>query len=87
MPIAVGIGLKIADRNIVFEVIDRGPGIDRHQMKRLFDPFYTTKQSGSGLGLYISRRIVTEMGGTLEIKSSKGSGSRVILRLPKIATA
>lgn len=87
MPIAVGIGLKIADRNIVFEVIDRGPGIDRHQMKRLFDPFYTTKQSGSGLGLYISRRIVTEMGGTLEIKSSKGSGSRAILRLPKIATA
>lgn len=87
LAVAVGVDVETDEKHIVFAVTDRGPGIDPGEVKRLFDPFYTTKQTGSGLGLYISRRIVADMGGQLDIKSTKGSGTRVTVRLPKRAKA
>ncbi len=86
LPVSVGIDLSSDDRTMILRVVDRGPGIDRAGLKRLFDPFYTTKQTGSGLGLYISRRIITDMGGALDIESTVGSGSSVTIRLPKKPT-
>jgi two-component system, sporulation sensor kinase E len=61
---------------------DTGGGISQNQMSKLFQPYFTTKSSGSGLGLLIVRRIVREHGGEIEIESNEGKGMRVTIHLP-----
>ena len=61
---------------------DTGGGISQDQMSKLFQPYFTTKASGSGLGLLIVRRIVREHGGEIEIESNQGKGVRVTVHLP-----
>jgi signal transduction histidine kinase len=61
---------------------DSGIGIPRDKLKKLFIPFYTTKQKGTGLGLAISHRIVNQHGGTIEVRSTQGSGSTFSVFLP-----
>ena len=61
---------------------DTGGGISQDQMSKLFQPYFTTKSSGSGLGLLIVRRIVREHGGEIEIESNEGKGMRVTIHLP-----
>lgn len=65
-------------------VVDHGPGMGPEVLARLGEPFFTTKERGSGLGLGISRRVVDEHGGTLEVRSQPGDGTEVIVRLPKL---
>jgi signal transduction histidine kinase len=62
---------------------DTGGGISQERMSKLFQPYFTTKASGSGLGLLIVRRIVREHGGEIEIESSEGKGVRVTIHLPR----
>lgn len=62
---------------------DNGEGISSEKMSALFEPFQSTKQSGSGLGLLIVRRIIREHGGELEIESEQGKGTTVTLFLPR----
>lgn len=85
-PIAVGIAVEPTEQRVRLNIIDRGPGIPRKELKRIFEPFYTTKQSGSGLGLYLTRRIVSEMGGTISISGRDGEGTEVIIDLPRRPT-
>ncbi len=61
---------------------DTGAGIPRDRLKKLFIPFYTTKQKGTGLGLAISHRIVNQHGGTIEVRSTVGQGSTFSVFLP-----
>jgi len=61
---------------------DEGCGIDRADARKLFIPFFTTKTSGTGLGLPICERIIREHNGEIEIESILGEGSRFTLRLP-----
>jgi two-component system, sporulation sensor kinase E len=61
---------------------DTGGGIPQDKMSKLFQPYFTTKSSGSGLGLLIVRRIVREHGGEIEIESNEGKGVRVTIHLP-----
>ncbi len=61
---------------------DTGGGIAQNKMSKLFQPYFTTKSSGSGLGLLIVRRIVREHGGEIEIESNEGKGVRVTIHLP-----
>jgi two-component system, sporulation sensor kinase E len=61
---------------------DSGGGISHQDMSKLFLPYFTTKSSGSGLGLLIVRRIVREHGGEIEIESNEGKGVRVSIHLP-----
>ncbi|WP_159884698.1 PAS domain-containing sensor histidine kinase [Paenibacillus puerhi] len=68
------------DMTVVFA--DNGPGIPREVLSRLGEPFFTTKQSGSGLGLMISQKIITEHNGRLEIESEPGEGTVVRITLP-----
>jgi two-component system sensor histidine kinase HydH len=56
-------------------VIDRGPGIDPKHMESIFNPFFTTKSTGVGLGLAIVSKIVDEHGGSISVKSEPGGGS------------
>jgi signal transduction histidine kinase len=53
-------------------------------LSRVFEPYFTTKTSGTGLGLLIVRRIVREHGGELSIESSEGKGLTVTIRLPHV---
>jgi PAS domain S-box-containing protein len=63
-------------------VHDNGPGIDAGMQASLFEPFQTTKPGGLGLGLYISRRIVENHGGRIEVSSELGKGSTFTVWLP-----
>ena len=62
---------------------DNGSGIPPEQMGSLFEPYRTTKQSGTGLGLLIVRRVVREHGGEIEIQSEPGAGTRILIHLPR----
>src|SRR5207344_2204834 len=63
---------------------DTGGGMSAENLSRVFEPYFTTKSSGSGLGLLIVRRIVREHGGELSIESSQGRGVTLTIRLPFI---
>jgi signal transduction histidine kinase len=63
-------------------VADCGMGIEPDKLEKIFEPYFTTKTTGSGLGLSISRRIAEAHGGTVVVKSQTGQGSRFVVRLP-----
>lgn len=67
------------------EVEDSGPGVAPADRERIFEPYFTTKGSGTGLGLPIARRIAEEHGGRLEVGGEPGSGARFRLTLPGAA--
>lgn len=70
------------DGKVQVEVQDEGPGLDREQQERLFEPFYTTKPSGTGLGLAVSRELIRSQGGELRLNPSS-SGACFVVELPK----
>jgi signal transduction histidine kinase len=71
------------DDNFVFiSFTDTGGGISPDNMSKIFDPYFTTKKSGSGLGLLIVRRIVREHGGEISLISNEGKGLTLTIRLP-----
>jgi PAS domain S-box-containing protein len=61
---------------------DTGGGMSAESLSRVFEPYFTTKSSGSGLGLLIVRRIVREHGGEMAIESNEGKGLTLTIRLP-----
>lgn len=67
---------------IKIEVTDSGKGISSDIISNVFDPFYSTKASGSGLGLTISRQLIERMGGKIDIQSQEGRGTTVTILLP-----
>lgn len=74
----------LADTHVIIRFIDTGGGMSAENLSRVFEPYFTTKPSGSGLGLLIVRRIVREHGGELSVESSEGQGLTVTIRLPFI---
>ena len=69
-------------RVALISVSDSGPGVPEEEREQVFEPFHTTKEEGTGLGLPIARRIVTEHGGTLTLTQAKGGGARFTMILP-----
>ncbi len=67
----------------VLEVEDAGPGVPPEEREHIFEPHFSRKQRGSGLGLAISRRIATEHGGQLEVRSGQKGGALFRLLLPR----
>jgi hypothetical protein len=78
-------GTLAAGRYVVIAVADRGPGMDRVILENLFEPFFTTRSNGNGLGLASVREIVDEHGGAINVISSPGKGSRFEVWLPRRA--
>jgi len=66
----------------VVEVIDKGAGIPPEDLLRVFEPFYTTKSSGTGLGLAVCRDLVTRNGGEISISSVLGTGTTLSIQIP-----
>lgn len=77
-----GSGAPNRPHQVEIAVSDTGRGMSREQLEKIFRPFYTTKQGGTGLGLSLCRRIISQNGGTLTAESEINKGSRFIIRLP-----
>jgi signal transduction histidine kinase len=72
------------ESHVLIRFTDTGGGISADNLSHVFEPYFTTKPSGTGLGLLIVRRIVREHGGELSMESSEGKGLTLTLRLPYI---
>jgi two-component system, sporulation sensor kinase E len=72
------------DTHVLIMFVDTGGGMSAENLSRVFEPYFTTKPSGTGLGLLIVRRIVREHGGELSIESSQDKGLTLTMRLPYI---
>lgn len=67
---------------IVFSVSDSGPGVPSHLRRKIFDPFYTTKDGSTGIGLSLCERIITDHGGSLTALTSKWGGAEFKVEIP-----
>ena len=76
------VSTRRVDDHVEIAIQDTGPGIASDVSKRLFEQFFTTKPQGTGLGLYISRQIIEEHGGTLRWESAPGAGTTFTATLP-----
>ena len=65
-------------------IADTGPGISPEELSKVFDPFYTTKRSGTGLGLSVSYGIVQDHHGTVDVHSTPGRGTTFVLAFPAV---
>jgi len=68
-------------------IADQGQGIQTEDLERIFDPYFTTKKEGNGLGLASAYTIVNSHGGWIEVESECGKGSRFTVYLPALASA
>lgn len=70
------------EADVTVEFIDDGNGIAPENQDRIFEPYFTTKADGSGLGLWITQQIVHAHGGTLRVESVSGRGATFLVTLP-----
>jgi signal transduction histidine kinase len=68
--------------NATIAVVDQGKGIDRADLPRVFDPYFTTKRGGTGLGLPIAKNIVEGLGGTISVVSEPARGTEILITFP-----
>jgi signal transduction histidine kinase len=84
---ALTIRARSAEEVVLVEVIDTGVGMDAEAIARIFEPYFSTKATGTGLGLTIAKRNIELTGGTIEVSSAKGVGTTVTITLPAAAQA
>lgn len=73
---------RVKDNQIVIMFEDTGIGIPKENISRIFDPFYTTKEKGTGLGLAVSYSIIKKLNGSLAVESEINKGSKFVITLP-----
>ncbi|TMW70437.1 PAS domain-containing sensor histidine kinase [Alteribacter natronophilus] len=78
----ITVGLAEEERRAVVKVTDEGCGIPKEQLKRVGEPFFSTKETGTGLGLMVTFKIIEEHGGTVQIDSEEGVGSTFTITFP-----
>ncbi|UCE86237.1 MAG: HAMP domain-containing histidine kinase [Deltaproteobacteria bacterium] len=81
--IEVQMGENLAGDEVWLRIRDNGPGIDPDALHKIFSPFYTSKETGTGLGLALSKKVVDAHGGTIEVDSTPGGGAAFVLTFPK----
>jgi two-component system sensor histidine kinase HydH len=79
---AVAVSTRVDGRRAAIVVADRGVGIDAPDLTRVFDPYFTTKRGGTGLGLPIAKNIIEGLGGTMTVTSAPGRGTEIRIELP-----
>ncbi|RLC04943.1 MAG: response regulator protein, partial [Deltaproteobacteria bacterium] len=77
-------GMDKKKNSVVIKIRDNGYGIPKNKLKKIFEPFYTTKTDGTGLGLAVSYGIIKNHQGTVDILSELGIGTLITLQLPII---
>jgi signal transduction histidine kinase len=73
---------QMSDDHVLIQFTDQGVGIPPDQLPNLGEPFYTTKESGNGLGLMVSQKIILAHQGTMDVKSQLEKGTTVRIHLP-----
>jgi two-component system nitrogen regulation sensor histidine kinase NtrY len=73
---------SVEDGTVAIRIEDTGFGMDEEALDRVFEPYFSTKTTGTGLGLPIARRNIELSGGTIAVESEKGRGTAVTMRLP-----
>ena len=81
-PKVLNVSSRVEDGRVEVSIADTGKGIPKEKIKYLFDPFFTSKTSGPGLGLTLALRIIQEHRGTLSVESEPGKGTVFTVRLP-----
>src|SRR6185436_14889767 len=76
------VSTEVREDGVCLIVKDSGGGIPQEMLNRIFEPFYTTKKKGSGLGLMIVQRIVRDHGGRIQLESNVGQGTTFRIWLP-----
>ncbi|RKX69152.1 hypothetical protein DRP53_09095 [candidate division WOR-3 bacterium] len=80
----IQIDLEKKPEKVSISIADDGPGIPPEDLKKIFQPFYTTKPDGTGLGLAIVKRFSEAIGAEVSVSSKPGRGTRFILELPNV---
>lgn len=78
----LSVALNRRDDDVEIAVSDTGEGIRQENLPRIYDPYYTSKPAGTGLGLAVAQKIMDAHGGAIEVESREGAGTRVALRFP-----
>ena len=78
----IGITTDLYNDSIVIKIGDSGTGIPFEDREKIFDPFYTTKNDGSGIGLSICHRIISDHHGTIDVSESEYGGTEMIIHIP-----
>ena len=78
------ISARTDNDQIIIEVSDSGPGIPGETAEKIFAPYYTTKEAGTGLGLATVQRIISEMGGDITVETSYTDGAKFVIELPAV---
>ena len=85
-PGEIKIGAHSENDKLQLEIADNGPGIPEDKIKDVFRPFYTTKEEGTGLGLYITKQLIEKIGGRIDVASRAEEGTAFTVRFPKPKT-
>jgi len=81
-PKRIEVSSSVKDNRLLVRVSDSGPGVPLNLKDQIFDPFYTTKGGGTGIGLSICHRIITDHGGSLHVSTSKWGGAEFMIEIP-----
>jgi signal transduction histidine kinase len=81
------VGVSANQETVSIEITDTGVGMDEDAAARIFEPYFSTKAIGTGLGLTIAKRNIELNGGTIEVRSRRGVGTTVTMRLPLLQPA
>jgi polar amino acid transport system substrate-binding protein len=76
-------GENLAGSEVWLRVRDNGPGMDAERLGKIWSPFYTSKSTGTGLGLALSRKVIEAHGGAIEAGSAPGEGTEFLITLPR----
>jgi two-component system sensor histidine kinase AtoS len=79
----IAVRVEEVDGDAAVAVADRGPGVSPELLQRIFDPYFSTHDSGTGLGLPIARRIAEQHGGSIQARNRAGGGLEVVIRIPR----
>lgn len=72
---------RLSSTRVAVSIEDRGPGISSDDLPRIFDPYFTTRRGGSGLGLPIAKNIIDGLGGSISVVSTSGAGTSIRIEL------
>jgi signal transduction histidine kinase len=81
-PSAVTLRTRMNGGHVTISIIDNGRGIEPSHLAHVFDPYFTTKRGGTGLGLPIAKNIIEGLGGAITIDSTPGAGTEIRIDLP-----
>lgn len=77
-------GGRAPEERVRIEIDDDGPGMSPDVLRRIFHPFFTTKENGSGLGIPAAQKVVDAHGGTLDVRSQPGEGTTFVVLVPGV---